>query len=153
VEKTYLVKVSRKPSEDAIEQLRRGVMIEKGRRGVREGRVMTQPARITLVRDAENPWYEVILVEGRNREIRKMFEEIGHFVEKIRRVGFGPLVLDLPPGEVRELVPEEVALLSRASRRGFAAPGRKSESPRRPRSGPAALPRPRKPKAPGRRAR
>jgi 23S rRNA pseudouridine2605 synthase len=141
VEKTYLVKISGKPSEDALEQLRRGVMIERGRRGEHEGRVMTQPARITLVRDADNPWYEVVLVEGRNREIRKMFEEVGHFVEKIRRVGFGPLVLDLPPGEVRELTEAEVSQLRRASRRKAAASDATPSIPRRPRSGPAALPR------------
>jgi 23S rRNA pseudouridine2605 synthase len=99
VEKTYLVKVSGKPREEALEQLRRGVMIERGRRGEREGRVMTQPARISLIRDTDNPWYEVVLTEGKNREIRKMFEEVGHFVEKVRRVGFGPLVLDVPPGK------------------------------------------------------
>ena len=100
VEKTYLVKVSGKPSEAALNQLRAGIMIDRGRKSADsgEGRVMTQPARIRLVRDADNPWYEVILTEGRNREIRKMFEEIGHFVEKIRRVGYGPLVLDIAPG-------------------------------------------------------
>src|SRR6202161_4213095 len=84
VEKTYLVKVSGKPREAELEQLRRGVMIERGRRGEREGRVMTQPASISLVRDTDNPWFEVVLTEGKNREIRKMFEEVGHFVEKVR---------------------------------------------------------------------
>ena len=127
VEKTYLVKVSGKPSDSAINQLRHGVMIDRGtqirkpankpdapaRRSA--GRVMTAPARMRLVRDADNPWYELILTEGRNREIRKMFEEIGHHVEKIRRVGYGPLVLDLEPGRVRELAPEEVAQLRRAA--------------------------------------
>jgi 23S rRNA pseudouridine2605 synthase len=133
VEKTYLVKVSGKPTEQALEQLRHGVMIERGRRGEREGRVMTQPARISLVRDTDNPWFEVVLIEGKNREIRKMFEEVGHFVEKVRRVGFGPLVLDVPPGEIRELNEEEVSQLKRAARKK-AAP--------RPKSGPSALPRP-----------
>jgi 23S rRNA pseudouridine2605 synthase len=130
VEKTYLVKVSGKPTERALEQLRNGVMIEKGRRGEREGRIMTQPARITLVRDAENPWYEVVLIEGKNREIRKMFEEVGHFVEKIRRVGFGPLVLDLTPGEVRELTEREVSQLQRAAHQGTAKSGRKEPAKR-----------------------
>jgi 23S rRNA pseudouridine2605 synthase len=116
VEKAYLVKVSGRPSADSLEQLRHGIMIEKGRHGHHEGRVMTQPARITLVRDAENPWYEVVLVEGINREIRKMFEEVGHFVEKIRRVRFGPLILDLALGEIRELTAEEVAQLRKALR-------------------------------------
>jgi 23S rRNA pseudouridine2605 synthase len=140
VEKTYLVKVSGIPTERELEQLRRGVMIERGRRGEREGRVMTQPARITLIRDTDNPWYEVVLTEGKNREIRKMFEEVGHFVEKVRRVGFGPLVLDVAPGKMRELDEEEVVQLKRASRRKAADQPRKPV--RRPRSGPATLPRP-----------
>jgi 23S rRNA pseudouridine2605 synthase len=138
VEKTYLVKVSGKPREEALEQLRRGVMIERGRRGEREGRVMTQPARISLIRDTDNPWYEVILIEGKNREIRKMFEEVGHFVEKVRRVGFGPLVLDVTPGKMRELDEEEVSLLKRAARKR--GPEQVRKPARRPRSGPATLP-------------
>ncbi len=143
VEKTYLVKVSGKPTEGELEQLRRGVMIERGRRGEREGRVMTQPAKISLVRDTDNPWYEVVLTEGKNREIRKMFEEVGHFVEKVRRVGFGPLVLDVPPGETRELSEDEVTQLKKASRRRVTSSEHSREQPRRrPRSGPAALPRP-----------
>ena len=116
VEKVYLVKISGKPAEAGLDQLRSGIMIERGKPGSREGRVMTSPAEIKLVRDAENPWYEVTLVEGRNREIRKMFEEIGHHVEKIRRVGYGPLVLDVPPGEVRELSQDEVEELRKAVR-------------------------------------
>jgi 23S rRNA pseudouridine2605 synthase len=142
VEKTYLVKVSGKPTEQELEQLRRGVMIERGRRGEREGRVMTQPASISLIRDTDNPWYEVVLTEGKNREIRKMFEEVGHFVEKVRRVGFGPLVLDVPPGETRELNEEEVTQLKRAARKKAASPPQLRTPARRPRSGPATLPRP-----------
>jgi 23S rRNA pseudouridine2605 synthase len=138
VEKTYLVKVSGQPTEEALEQLRQGVMIERGRRGERQGRQMTAPAKINLIRDTENPWYEVVLIEGKNREIRKMFEEVGHFVEKVRRVGFGPLVLDLKPGETRELSAEEVMQLKRASQR----------TARRPKSGPAALPKPARKRAP-----
>lgn len=142
VEKTYLVKVSGKPTEAELEQLRRGVMIERGRRGEREGRVMTQPASISLMRDTDNPWYEVILTEGKNREIRKMFEEVGHFVEKVRRVGFGPLILDVKPGEMRELNEEEVSQLRRAARKKLASPEQLQKPARRPRSGPATLPRP-----------
>ena len=142
VEKTYLVKVSGKPTEAELEQLRRGVMIERGRRGEREGRVMTQPASISLIRDKDNPWYEVILTEGKNREIRKMFEEVGHFVEKVRRVGFGPLILDVKPGEMRELSEDEVTQLRRAARKKGASPDQPRKPARRPRSGPATLPRP-----------
>jgi 23S rRNA pseudouridine2605 synthase len=114
VEKTYLVKVAGQPSEDGLAALRAGVVIERGR-GIGSGRVRTAPAQIRQVRQGDNPWYEVIVIEGRNRELRKMFEEIGHHVEKIRRIGYGPLVLDQEPGKLRELEPEEVHSLRLAS--------------------------------------
>lgn len=111
VPKTYVVKVAGQPDERKIEKLRRGVSIaEKGGR-----RVRTAPAKIRLIREAENPWLEVTLLEGRNRQIRKMFEEVGHHVEKIRRVQYGPLSLDVPPGEFRALSSEEVSRLKAAS--------------------------------------
>jgi 23S rRNA pseudouridine2605 synthase len=68
------------------------------------------------MKDAANPWYEVTLIEGKNRQIRRMFEEIGHHVEKIKRVRYGPLTLDVAPGEFRELSPGEIAGLRRAVR-------------------------------------
>jgi 23S rRNA pseudouridine2605 synthase len=109
VEKTYLVKVAGQPSEGELERLRGGVEIERGEEG--SARVRTSPARVRQVREGDNPWYEVVLIEGRNRELRKMFSAVGHFVEKIRRVGYGPLVLDVEPGKLRELTAEEVAKL------------------------------------------
>jgi 23S rRNA pseudouridine2605 synthase len=109
VEKVYLVKVAGQPTEEELERLRGGVTIEKGEVG--SARVRTAPARIRLVRVGENPWYEVVLTEGRNRELRKMFAAIGHFAEKIRRVEYGPLVLDMEPGKVRELTEAEVNAL------------------------------------------
>jgi 23S rRNA pseudouridine2605 synthase len=109
VEKTYLVKVAGKPTEEELDRLRSGVSIE--REGPGSKRVGTAPASIRQVRQGDNPWYEVVLIEGRNRELRKMFEQIGHFVEKIRRVGYGPLVLDVEPGKFRELSAEEVKAL------------------------------------------
>ncbi|MES2220772.1 MAG: pseudouridine synthase [Acidobacteriota bacterium] len=122
VPKTYLVKVSGIPDEKALNALRRGVSIplgdpesSAGYRG-REGRVRTAPATVRLFRAGENPWYEITITEGRNRQLRKMFEEIGHHVEKIRRVEYGPLLLDLPPGETRELTPHEVQALYRVAK-------------------------------------
>ncbi len=109
VEKVYLVKVAGQPSEEELERLRGGVTIEKGEVG--SARVRTAPARIRLVRVGENPWFEVVLTEGRNRELRKMFAAIGHFAEKIRRVEYGPLVLDMEPGKMRELTEAEVNAL------------------------------------------
>ena len=117
VEKTYLVKVAGQPTEAELDILRGGVAIERGKPGSRQ--VRTSPARIRQVRQGDNPWYEVVLIEGRNRELRKMFEEIGHFVEKIRRVGYGPLVLDQEPGNLREL---------RTGGAGRSAPGRRRQA-------------------------
>src|SRR6202789_2889947 len=118
--KTYLVKVSGAPTDAAIDQLRRGIMIDRGRLADtrstgRRDRVLTQPAKVEQVRGGDNPWYEVPLTEGRNRQLRKMFEEIGHHVEKIRRIGYGALTLDIPPGAFRELTQGEVQALNRAA--------------------------------------
>jgi 23S rRNA pseudouridine2605 synthase len=113
VEKVYLVKVAGQPTEAELDILRGGVAIERGKPG--SPQVRTSPARIRQVRQGDNPWYEVVLIEGRNRELRKMFSAIGHFVEKIRRVGYGPLVLDQEPGDLRELEPAELAALRLAA--------------------------------------
>src|SRR6202522_519476 len=120
VEKTYLVKVSGVPPNEGLDQIRRGIMIDRGRldevRAGRRDRILTAPAKVELVRGGDNPWYELTLTEGRNRQLRKMFEEIGHHVEKIRRIGYGALRLDVPPGEFRELTPGEVMALERAAK-------------------------------------
>ena len=154
VEKTYLVKVSGQPSEENLNRLRQGVPIQKG--NADSDRVQTAPAEIRPFhpgkpkgkrgpsRPVDNPWYEVVLIEGRNRELRKMFEEIGHHVEKIRRVGYGPLILDLEPGKIRELDQEEVDNLRKAAEGKYRKP--KPREPRKrefaPRPGhPAVKPR------------
>lgn len=132
VPKTYLVKISGRANEEDIAKLRRGIRIgsrpfQKGSDRGRQGKdrhfepgpmkaVHTAPAQIRLVKEAENPWYEVTLIEGRNRQIRRMFEEIGHHVEKIKRVRYGPLSLDVEPGQFRELTPKEIELLRRSDR-------------------------------------
>ncbi|MGA2358247.1 MAG: pseudouridine synthase [Terriglobales bacterium] len=111
VAKTYVVKVAGQPDEAKLDKLRRGVSIaEKGGR-----RVRTAPAKIRLIREGDNPWLEVTIIEGRNRQVRKMFEEVGHHVEKIRRVQYGPLALDVPPGDWRNLTLLEVAKLKSAA--------------------------------------
>jgi 23S rRNA pseudouridine2605 synthase len=120
VAKTYVVKVSGQPDEAGIGRLRAGVVLPpavppRGASRQPERAVKTAPAKIKLLRDAENPWYEVTLHEGRYRQIRRMFEQIGHHVEKIRRVRYGPLELDVEPGTFRRLTPAEVARLKQAS--------------------------------------
>jgi len=78
-------------------------------------RVRTAPAKVRVVREGENPWYEITLTEGKNRQIRRMFEAIGHHVEKIKRVRYGTLSLDVPPGKFRKLSVGEVEKLRSAT--------------------------------------
>jgi pseudouridine synthase len=78
-----------------------------------EGKHLSRGWRVSSER--ENPWYEVTLIEGRNRQIRRMFEKVGHHVEKIRRVRMGPLKLDVGLGKWRELRTSEIAELKRAA--------------------------------------
>jgi 23S rRNA pseudouridine2605 synthase len=125
VPKTYVVKVAGVPDESKLDKLRRGVSIaEKGGR-----RVRTSPAQIKLIREGDNPWLEVTIIEGRNRQVRKMFEEVGHHVEKIRRVRYGPLSLDVPPGGFRSLTLEEVSKLKAAVKSGRHFGGSAGASP------------------------
>jgi len=101
VAKTYLVKVNGALTTEQEEQFRRGIPMH-GRR--------TAPAGLKLVRDTENPWYEVRLVEGRQNQIRVMFKHFGRLVEKLKRVKIGFLDLgDLKPGAYRTLTRTEVA--------------------------------------------
>ena len=122
--KTYLVKVSGQPGEEDIGKLRRGIRIDSPPGERRAAPAHTAPAQIRLLREAENPWYEVTLIEGKNRQIRRMFEEIGHHVEKIKRVRYGPLTLDVEPGQFRVLTPREVAMLQRS---GTSRSGRQTQ--------------------------
>ncbi|HTV65291.1 MAG TPA: pseudouridine synthase [Bryocella sp.] len=126
VRKTYLVKVSGQPSVEEIAKLRGGVTLPPERTPLksvpatpatrrRSAAVDTAPAQIKLVRDVANPWYEVSLIEGRSRQIRRMFEQIGHHVEKIKRVRYGPLELDVEPGKFRHLSSREVGQLKKAA--------------------------------------
>lgn len=111
VPKTYMVKVAGTPPPEALAKLRAGLSIagEHGRR------VRTAPAKIQVIREADNPWYEMTIIEGKNRQIRRMFEEVGHHVEKIKRVRYGPLELDVHPGEYRRLDAKEVEQLRAAA--------------------------------------
>jgi 23S rRNA pseudouridine2605 synthase len=122
VPKTYVVKVAGTPKEESLAKLRAGVSIatDDGKR------VRTGPAGVRIVKEAANPWYEITLIEGRNRQIRRMFEAVGHHVEKIKRVRYGPLALDVPPGEFRSLTLREIERLKFAS--GIRATDRKQSA-------------------------
>jgi 23S rRNA pseudouridine2605 synthase len=103
VEKVYEVKVKGVPAESGIERLRRGITLDDGTR--------TAPAKIKMLHETQtNAWYEVLLHQGRNQQVRKMFELIGHSVLKLRRTRIGFLKdEDLKPGYWRLLTSREVA--------------------------------------------
>ena len=108
--KVYEVKVKGVPGEDAIERLRRGIRLEDGER--------TAPAEIKKIDESKtNAWYEVVLHEGRNQQIRRMFDAIGHSVLKLRRVRIGTLADErLAPKQWRQLAPAEVDRLMNRKR-------------------------------------
>jgi pseudouridine synthase len=112
VEKVYEVKVKGVPTDGAIQRLRKGVVLEDGTR--------TAPAKITKLSETQtNAWYEVLLHQGRNQQVRRMFELIGHSVLKLRRVRIGFLTDEgLKPAYYRLLAPAEVARLMKSQNRG-----------------------------------
>jgi len=116
VDKVYEVKVKGVPADSGIQRLRRGVTLEDGTR--------TAPAKIEKLHETQtNAWYEVLLHQGRNQQVRRMFELIGHSVLKLRRVRIGFLTDDkLKPGSWRLLSPSEVArLMKKRSHRSHAS--------------------------------
>ncbi len=106
VEKTYLVKARGLLQSSELEQLARGVRLEDG---------MTAPARVEKVRHTgSNTWFELTIHEGRNRQVRRMCEALGHPVVKLRRLRYGALELGpLPIGRYRVLSARELALLQK----------------------------------------
>lgn len=107
VEREYAVRVYGEPlTSDQIKELKKGIILEDGKANFKD--------IIKLEReesDARNHWYKVLLMEGRNREVRRMFEHFGVTVSRLMRVRFGPI--DLPPrlkrGNYYELNEIEVA--------------------------------------------
>ncbi|MFT5201899.1 MAG: 23S rRNA pseudouridine2605 synthase [Candidatus Aldehydirespiratoraceae bacterium] len=104
VEKEYLASVEGTPSRGAIRQLREGIELDDG---------PTSPARVTAVDDR---LLRITIHEGRNRQVRRMCDAIGHPVERLVRTRIGPFVdRKLKPGEWRELTREEVRTLEIAA--------------------------------------
>ena len=96
VERAYEVVVAGEPTREAIDQLRQGIHLAEGRVRVVRLRVKRRQKRSTVL--------EMVLAEGRNREIRRMAARIGHKVMSLKRIGFGPLRLgELPSGAYRPL--------------------------------------------------
>lgn len=102
IPKVYEVKVKGLPNKNAINKLRKGVLLEDGYK--------TAPAEIKeLTPTDKNGWYEVTLYEGHNQQIRKMFDTIGHSVVKLKRIAIGPIADKyLKVGESRPLTPKEI---------------------------------------------
>lgn len=108
VVKTYLAEVRGEIGARAIKSLARGVVLEDG---------VTAPARAALIeRSGGASIVELSIAEGRNRQVRRMFEAVGHPVTRLVRVAIGPLKLGrLKPGSFRKLAPQEVFALYRAT--------------------------------------
>lgn len=105
LDREYAVRVNGKLSEESMEELMAGVMIEG------------EMHRFSDIRYFDgrgvNHWYHVVLLEGKNREVRRLFESLGLMVSRLKRVRYGPVLLPswLPVGQRAELVASDVAAL------------------------------------------
>jgi 23S rRNA pseudouridine2605 synthase len=119
IAKTYQVEVAGRLEADLLRQLRRGIYLA-------EAFVRMSEVRIRR-RNKSSTTLEVVLREGRNREIRRMLARVGHKVLRLKRIAVGPLRLgELPAGAYRPLESQEVQALRRASRGGSPSSGRRS---------------------------
>ena len=117
VEREYRVRVRGRPSAAAIQALRRGVELEDG--PARFARILAERGGSRASgahsrRDPSHRWYRVVLKEGRNREVRRMWRAAGCEVSRLVRIRYGSIELpaDLPPGAWRRATAEELAQLA-----------------------------------------
>ena len=110
VPKTYLATVEKVPHGSDLEKLMRGIKLEDG---------LTAPAEVEyhdVDPDGKHAIISITIYEGRNRQVRRMFEAIGHPVIRLKRVAFGGITLGgLQRGKYRKLTPEEVQILRDAA--------------------------------------
>lgn len=127
VPKVYHALVSGEPSPDALRLLAQGIQLEEG---------LTAPAKVhRLKAQGKDTWVAITLMQGWNRQVRRMCETIGHPVRQLKRVGLGPLTLGaLAPGEYRELGDSDMARLGNLLAEPAVGPGRKGPPPARGRS-------------------
>lgn len=105
--KSYRVKIAGSASETQLDRMRKGLRVESD--------VTFAPCEIRVIKPGNNTWYQVVLKQGRNRQIRRMFESVGCYVMKLRRMSIGPIELgSLPPGQWRHLTDREVHRLKRS---------------------------------------
>jgi 23S rRNA pseudouridine2605 synthase len=128
VSRVYHVKVQGTPSPDTLLRLRRGVRLGDGRAAARRARVLETRATKT--------WLELELGEGRWREVRRLCDAIGHPVDKLTRVRFGPIALGtLPVGAWRTLGPRELTALYEAAGLTWSGAAEAPETARKGREG------------------
>ena len=122
VRKIYQVQVAGIPAKEILDQLKRGLYFAEGRFKVADARLVRTRGSSAVL--------ELELLEGQNREIRRLLAKLGHKVQRLERVALGSLALgDLPVGHYRQLAPHEVASLSAlASGRKIGRGGRKRGS-------------------------
>ena len=110
VEKTYEVQVAGHMEPDVLAQLRRGVHLSEGYAHAVHVRIKSKLKKSTLL--------EMVLDEGRNREVRRLLARVGHKVQRLTRIAVGPIRLgELPRGAVRRLTPDEVSKSARGGGR------------------------------------
>jgi 23S rRNA pseudouridine2605 synthase len=124
IEREYLVRVRGRPGADILRSLLGGVTLDDGRAAF--DRIIEQPA-VQGEGPAQNASYRLVLHEGRNREVRRMWEAVGYEVSRLLRVRYGPVELprDLRPGQWRLLDERLLARLTAAAGNA-AAPGPRS---------------------------
>ena len=107
IPKTYLAKIKGVLEDKDVDKLKKGIRLKDG---------ITAPASVSKVRKAdENSWIEITIHEGRNRQIRRMLEEVHHPVVKLIRVKYGPIELgDVPLGKYRYLTLQEIKMVKDA---------------------------------------
>jgi pseudouridine synthase len=141
VDKVYEARVRGVPDEHVLERLAKGVTIDGKRTAPAKVRILDPPKK----HPSENNQTRVELAihEGRQRQVRQMFDAVGHPVVRLRRVRIGPIAdPDMPPGHWRELTPQEVARLRRTA--GIAATATETSRRQQPERSPRP-PRPRRP--------
>lgn len=113
IEKTYVAKVKGIPTRESLKQLEKGIQLEDG---------MTAPSKVKFIssdRKKNSAIVQITIHEGRNRQVRRMFEAIGYPVLKLKREQFGFLTLyGLNPGDFRVLTPHEVKQLRTLANKG-----------------------------------
>ena len=106
IEKVYVAKVKGIPQKESLRKLEKGIRLEDGK---------TAPAKVKMLsldKKKQTAIVEIIIHEGRNRQVKRMFEAIGHEVIKLKRERYGFLTLNgLSAGDARELTPHEVKQL------------------------------------------